>query len=267
VNGAEMRAALSELGEKLQSEGVAARVFLVGGAVMVLAFESRESSDDLDASVYPPEEVLRMAREVGRRRGLEPDWLNDAAKVYIPIAKEPDWQLLGTYGALEVLRADESTMLAMKLRASRGMRDRGDIEYLIRRCGFATEEDVLAMYNDFFPEDPLPNRAMPLIRSALARRAEESLSGGLSPSVSADPPSAPADSPTRNAPMWVRSTRGKYAHRLSRQDGSEVLTICGDRLSVAAVVMSTTPGRSICRRCNERSSQASNPDLPTRRQT
>ncbi|HLN16420.1 MAG TPA: hypothetical protein VK277_06645 [Acidimicrobiales bacterium] len=163
----EMQGALMELGTQLESEGVQAKLWLVGGAVMVLAYQSRDASDDLDAAVYPPDEVLRIAREVGLRRGLEADWLNDAAKIYIPLAVEPDWQFLGYYGALEVLRADDHTMLAMKLRASRGRRDQDDIAYLIARCGFTSEAEVMQMYERYFPEDPLPQRARPLIRAVL----------------------------------------------------------------------------------------------------
>lgn len=174
MTGEEMRAALSELGERLDAKGVNARLFLVGGAVMVLAFQSRDATYDIDASIYPPDEVRAVAEEVALRRGLEPDWLNDAAKVYIPVAKEPDWQLVGHYGALEVLRADEPTMLAMKLRASRGRRDQRDIEFLIERCGLRTELDVLALYDDYFPEDALLPQAGPMIRAALATLTQNS---------------------------------------------------------------------------------------------
>jgi hypothetical protein len=173
VTGEEMSAALTALGDALRTEGVSAKAWLVGGAVMVLAFQSRDASDDLDAAVYPAEEVLRAAREVGARLGLGPDWLSDAAKVYIPVAVEPSWQPLGRFGALEVLRADEATMLAMKLRAARGRRDQADIEYLVRRCALRNEDDVLRLYDDYFPEDPLPTRARPLIREAVARATEE----------------------------------------------------------------------------------------------
>lgn len=169
MTGEEMTAALHALGDALEAEGTTGRIFLVGGAVMVLAFQTRESSDDLDAAVVPNEAVLRVARAVGRRRGLQPDWLSEAAAIFIPIAKEPDWQPTGTYGTLEVLRADEATMLAMKLRASRGLRDRGDIELLVQRCGLTTKDEVLALYEEYFPEDPLPARAGPLIRAALAK--------------------------------------------------------------------------------------------------
>lgn len=171
MTGEEMRSALAALGEALAAERVSAKAWLVGGAVMVLAFQSRDASDDLDASVYPAEEVLRAAREIGERLGLGPDWLSDAAKVYIPVALEPEWQPLGRFGALEVFRADEATMLAMKLRASRGRRDQPDIEYLVGRCGLRTEDDVHQLYQDYFPEDPLPARARPLIRQALAGAA------------------------------------------------------------------------------------------------
>jgi hypothetical protein len=160
----EMQGALTELGAELEEAGVQAKLWLVGGAVIVLAFQSRDSSDDLDAAVHPSDEVLEVARRVGMRRGLETDWLSDAAKIYVPLAIEPDWQLLGQYGSLDVLTADEQTMLAMKLRASRGRRDQVDIDWLVARCGFSRESEVVGLYERYFPEDPLPKRAVPLIR-------------------------------------------------------------------------------------------------------
>lgn len=161
--------ALEELGLELEKRGVNARLYLVGGAVMVLDFAIREGTDDIDGGVYPAEEVLEVATGIGERRGLHRQWLNDAAKIYIPVFKAPDWRPVRKVGTLEIFSADARAMLAMKMRASRGRRDEVDLAFLLRECGVTTVEDATSLYNGFFPEDPLPERALPMIRFALAQ--------------------------------------------------------------------------------------------------
>jgi hypothetical protein len=169
----EIEGALRELAEELDGRGVLARIYLVGGAAMVLAYESRFSTDDVDASGYPTEDVLAVAAEVAERRGLQPDWLDDSVKVYFPVATEPEWRPVFKVGSVEVVVADERTLLAMKLRASRGRRDEADIQFLLNRCQITSVEDALLLYEEYFPEDGLPPRAMPMLRHALAGQGSE----------------------------------------------------------------------------------------------
>ena len=141
----EIEGALRELAQELDERGAIARIYLVGGAAMVLAYQSRFSTDDVDGSGYPTDEVLAVAAEVAERRGLRSNWLDDSVKVYFPVASEPEWRPVIKVGSVEVVVADERTLLAMKMRASRGRRDEADIELLLgkvpdhfcRRCSGA----------------------------------------------------------------------------------------------------------------------------------
>ncbi|MBF6557108.1 MAG: hypothetical protein IVW52_13250 [Acidimicrobiales bacterium] len=169
----EIEGALRELAEELDRRGVVARIYLVGGAAMVLAYESRFSTDDVDASGYPTEDVLAVAAEVAERRGLQPDWLDESVKVYFPVATGPEWRPVFKVGSVEVVVADERTLLAMKLRASRGRRDEADIQFLLNKCQITSVEDALLLYVEYFPEDGLPPRAMPMLRHALAVQGTE----------------------------------------------------------------------------------------------
>ena len=58
-------------------------------------------------------------------------------------------------------------MLAMKMRAGRGSRDRLDINFLVQRCGVTTVAEALDLYDEYFPEDPLPDRTLPLLDEAI----------------------------------------------------------------------------------------------------
>jgi hypothetical protein len=66
-----------------------------------------------------------------------------------------------------VVVADERTLLAMKMRASRGRRDEVDIKFLLDECGINSVDEALALYEEYFPEDDLPDRAVPMLRHAL----------------------------------------------------------------------------------------------------
>jgi hypothetical protein len=58
-------------------------------------------------------------------------------------------------------------MLAMNMRAGRGSRDRPDINFLVKRCGVTSVAEALDLYDEYFPEDPLPDRTLPLLDEAI----------------------------------------------------------------------------------------------------
>jgi len=173
MDRSEIEGALRELSEMLDAKGVVGRIYLVGGAAMVLAYRSRFSTDDVDGSSYPTDEVVAAAEEIADRRGLQPDWLHDSVKVYFPTSKGPDWRPVFKVGTVEVVVADERTLLAMKMRASRGRRDEVDIAFLLDKCRIDSVDGALALYEEYFPEDELPDRAVPMLRHALVQPATE----------------------------------------------------------------------------------------------
>jgi hypothetical protein len=68
------------------------------------------------------------------------------------------------------LAADDRTMLAMKIRASRGQRDEPDIALLLARCGISSVEQAFYLYDEYFPEDPAPKRACAILEHLLQRK-------------------------------------------------------------------------------------------------
>ena len=79
--------------------------------------------------------------------GLNDEWLNDAAKAYVPVFKEPEWRLVKTVESLSIHLADARSMLAMKIRASRGHRDEADLRVLMLKCGITSEEEAVALFD------------------------------------------------------------------------------------------------------------------------
>ena len=163
----ELVAALIDVGQELELQGVRARLYVVGGALMVLAHNSRDATDDVDGDFYPRDIVTAIARDVANRRGLPAEWLNAAATGFLPVFKSPDWRPLFLFGSLEVLAADNRTMLAMKIRASRGRRDEPDIALLLQLCEIDTVQAAFSLYEEYFPEDPPPLRARSMVEFLL----------------------------------------------------------------------------------------------------
>ena len=82
----ELLEALAELDHELGLQAIRAEVFIVGGAAMAIAYDVRRSTVDVDAVFAPAAEVRVAARRVAEKLGLEPDWLNDGAKAFMPIS-------------------------------------------------------------------------------------------------------------------------------------------------------------------------------------
>jgi len=82
----EIEEGLKRLGELAQAKGFHIQLTLVGGAVMVLRFNARPSTRDIDAVILEPKEA-RLVRELAKRVADEfdwtEDWLNDGAKGYL----------------------------------------------------------------------------------------------------------------------------------------------------------------------------------------
>ena len=175
LNRDERESAIAELADQLNARNVKAKIYLVGGAVMLLAFDARFTTGDIDGAIYPTDDVLAVAAEIGERRGLGTEWLNNSAQQFIPAFKEPNWQPILKSGNVEIVAADERSMLAMKMRAGCGSRDRPDINFLVKRCGVTSIAEALDLYEEYFPEDPLPDRTHPLLDEAIEAIGPQSL--------------------------------------------------------------------------------------------
>ncbi len=157
----QIESALEQLDAELAIEGARAECYLVRGAVMCLALAARPSTKDVDAWFTEPQAVRRAALRVASKMALPEDWLNDAAKAFVPRgAVFERWKALPN---LEVCVADERTLLAMKCAAARTQEDADDIRFLADRLGLSRQDEVLAVVLSFFPEERLPVRTRLLI--------------------------------------------------------------------------------------------------------
>lgn len=145
------------LNGKLSEEDVIGEVYVIGGAVMALAFAARPSTNDVDALFAPKETVRRLARKVGRDAGVNEDWLNDAAKGFLVEGGEFSPWLELTH--LRVFMPVPEYLLAMKCVAFRlgpEFRDEDDVRYLLRYLNIERAEQALAIVERYFPAQQIP---------------------------------------------------------------------------------------------------------------
>jgi hypothetical protein len=153
--------ALERLDEGLGARGISASLYLVGGAVMCLALNERETTKDVDAWFTEPEAVRAVARGVAEELGLPDDWLNDAAKAFIP--QGAGFELWRAFPYVEVLVADAATMFAMKCAAARTEEDSSDIRALAKKLGISTAAEALSTVLRYYPAEHLPVRSRLLL--------------------------------------------------------------------------------------------------------
>ena len=73
--------ALNLLGERALQEQVVLELCIYGGSAMMLAYNARDATRDIDAIVRPSEPGQRLAKAVAEELGLDESWLND--KVFL----------------------------------------------------------------------------------------------------------------------------------------------------------------------------------------
>lgn len=137
-------AALKRLGQLALADGESLRLVVVGGAAMVLGYDARQATHDVDAIVLPPPDtfvVRDWARKVAAEFGWPEDWLNDAAKGFlVGISEGPI--LLSTPG-IEVRQPSAEQLLSMKLCAWRDDVDIQDAERLLTEIAEGIDRNVV----------------------------------------------------------------------------------------------------------------------------
>lgn len=153
--------ALALLNDRLAAVQQRAELFLVGGAVMCLVHRARPATRDVDGWFTEPAVVRAAARQVAEQLDLPDDWLNDAAKAYVPAnAGYEAWQALSH---LTIAVVDAPTLLAMKCAAARTAEDAADIRFLARHLGLDSSNAILRLVGRYVPEDQLPVRTRLLL--------------------------------------------------------------------------------------------------------
>jgi hypothetical protein len=137
----EIVAALTALAGELESRGVKAEMYVVGGAAIALAFDERRSTRDVDAIFEPKSVVYEAAAAVAAQRELPPAWLNDAVKGFLE-GDDPAAAPVLDLPGLRCLTASPETLLALKVLAHRAGEDEADLRLLAAELGLESADQV-----------------------------------------------------------------------------------------------------------------------------
>ena len=149
------------LNDELRKSGVHGELFLVGGAVMCLAYSARPSTQDIDAVFRPPAQVREAAARAAARARVNPDWLNDGVKGFM--SAQGDFTSFLELDHLKVMVAQPEYLLAMKclsMRIGPGFRDEDDIRYLLRHLDIRSTDKVLASITKYYPLERFPQKTL-----------------------------------------------------------------------------------------------------------
>jgi hypothetical protein len=148
---------LEMLNTELAADDTRAEVYLVGGAVMCLALETRPATRDLDAWFKPATAVRLAAARVAAAARVPADWLNDAVKGWLSPRGDFDRYLERSH--LKVFVAQPAYLLAMKcvaMRLGEEFHDLDDVRFLIRYLNITTATAALAVVSQYFDEGQIP---------------------------------------------------------------------------------------------------------------
>lgn len=170
LDAEDVRDLFQELSDRLAASGVHAQLFVVGGAAMALAYDHGRLTRDVDALFVPAPEVRQAVEAIATVRGLEPDWLNDAAKGFLPGQDEHPTTVFESESLLVQIASPEY-LLAMKLHASRDERDLDDAANLFDLLGYTTAQQGIDLLASTYPAGQLLARHRYVVQDVAERAA------------------------------------------------------------------------------------------------
>ena len=172
LSKAELMELLDALSERLRRNRAVAKIYVIGGACMALAYGRGRSTEDVDARIDTGHGALaEAARDIARERGLPESWLNEQATSAIPRARDHRAQTLYESPNLVVTGASAEYLLAMKLEAGRD-KDVEDIVYLLERLEIKESDDALGVHERVLPDSRRRAQTRALLGALAAQTAE-----------------------------------------------------------------------------------------------
>jgi hypothetical protein len=167
LSGDDLRSLLTELGEDLAKRGLRGDLFVVGGAAMALAYDTRRATRNVDAVFEPKAAVYAAARRVAARHGLPDNWLNDAVEGFL-LGDDPEATVAFTHPGVRVRVASPFSLFVLKIMAARVERDADDIAALWQLCGFTAADQALDLVQRTYPELRLQPKVQYLLEEIAA---------------------------------------------------------------------------------------------------
>ena len=149
------------LNDELRQTDISGELFLVGGAVMCLAYGARASTRDVDALFRPPEKLREAAARAAIKAGIDAHWLNDAVKGFMSARGE--FARFLELDHLRIMTAQPEYLLAMKCLAMRigaEFHDEEDVRFLLRLLDVRSYEHALGIISKYHPLARFPQKTL-----------------------------------------------------------------------------------------------------------
>jgi hypothetical protein len=168
LNQTDIVRALEDLSNRLGKKGVRGEICLFGGTAMILAFQARQSTRDIDA-VFAPTSVIRdLVAEIGREQGYADGWFNDGVKGFLSSQHDVTAANLPQFEHLQVVMPVPEYLFAMKCMAARvgmGDQDGADCSFLAKHLGLNTAKDAFWLVEKYYPVGQIQPRTQYFIES------------------------------------------------------------------------------------------------------
>jgi len=146
--------ALAELDRRLGERQIQAEICLFGGATMILAFQARQTTKDIDAIFAPTAVVRELAQQIGEEKGYATGWFNDGVKGFVSARGEHAAAGLPQFPNVRVLMPVPTYLLAMKCLAARvgtpDATDAQDVKFLLNHLGLRDPAVVLDIVGRYY---------------------------------------------------------------------------------------------------------------------
>ncbi|MDR3087337.1 MAG: nucleotidyltransferase [Azoarcus sp.] len=170
------------LDQRAKQDGIAVDVSIYGGAALILAFDLKRATRDVDVSVTGNLNYVRkVAAEIARTQGWPESWLNDGVKGFLSAHEQmralDDFAPEGETGGIRIYTPSPEYLFAMKCMAMRpegmdGSHDFSDIEFLAGEAGIRDAESALKLIEAFYPASRIPARVAFGVAEIMGRMAE-----------------------------------------------------------------------------------------------
>jgi len=157
----DLRRLFAQLNDELAAIDCKGELYLVGGAVMCLAYAARPSTEDVDAYFRPAREVREAAARIAVRSGTAADWLNDAVKGYL--SERGDYRPWLELSHMRVMIAQPEYLLAMKCLAFRigaEFHDEDDVRFLLRLLDIKSYARAVETITRYYPQERFPQKTL-----------------------------------------------------------------------------------------------------------
>ncbi len=160
-----LEVALGRLGKYAAAEGKVIEISIYGGSALLLTFDQRAATRDVDAVFDSDRDFVRhAAAKVAEEFGWSAGWINDGVKGFLSARDvQPEAKALfrsypaGEGAGLRVFLATPSYLFAMKCLAMRlggveASQDIDDIRLLGRALDIRTFDEAIAVVSRYYPD-------------------------------------------------------------------------------------------------------------------